>query len=839
MKKRWITFEIKIISGILLAVVIVIAMGILSYRSLTDIVMGIREESRPDLKLSLLKNILSDLSDAESSVKSYSISNDTQYLPSFYQTSSSIDEKMDRLYTLSLEYTFQKPLIDSISALIEEKFSILHQLIFMQKENRVEETINKISKKIKESDNQRQKKADYVQPAPEKNEQVPKFMSKIFGKGTKDEIKAPQPLESKSFKSEPIGLQLKEIEQEIERIKDSEIKKSLAKKKMELELTMRDKIVMDKIRNLLSRLEEQETELIKKKVIDAENKASRAYFLIGTFCIMVFILLLIVCYFIVSFFIKNNAYKVALRNAKTEAENHSKAKAGFLANMSHEIRTPLSAITGFSEQLMASSLRGEDANKLDIIKKSADHLMAIVNDILDFSKLGSGKMELEQVGFQPESILEEVVSIMQQEALNKGLKFYYSTENKVPRILMGDPVRLKQVLLNIVNNAIKFTDSGEVKIYASSMLLDEGKTVQLNIAVADTGIGIPPSKLETIFNEFEQAENSTTRRFGGTGLGLAITKKLIELQNGEIFIESEESKGTTLKLSIPYTLGSEDQLVIEEKTPINSSVFKGKKILIVDDVPYNLLLLAIILNKWGIDCFQATNGLEALKMIKNNKYDLVLMDMIMPVMNGLEATRAIRKLPIDKKNIPVIALTAAATKNDINRIKHSGMNDFLLKPYKEQELFKKLIRIFNIDTSKTDLSSSRMGIKKAEGQRLNLQNSNISHYDLKELKNQANGDKEFVKEMIRLFIRSTSEGIKIMKEGSEKTSWETIQGQAHKIIAPCRHLETKSMVTLLKEIEKMAEKKQEMERIQKLVIQLEEEAKTVISLLRDELEKPA
>ncbi|MBA3899597.1 MAG: response regulator, partial [Bacteroidetes bacterium] len=811
-KNKRFSFEIRIVAGILLAVLIVAATGILSYHSLRDIVKGISEDSRPDLKLVLLKDILSDLSDAESSVKSYSISNDNQYLPSFYLAPASIEKKIDRLYGLSSNEN-QTLVIDSISVLVEDKFSILQNLVWVKSGDRLEESLNKVTKKIKETDKQVRKKAKEENIEEAENEAVTGYkpLRKIFSRKDKQEIQEEDVSEEKAINTEQIEFPIKEIEKEIEKIKVSEAKQTQVSRALELELTLKDKIVMDKIRALVFGMEVEENELFKVKSANAEIKARNAYVLIGSFCILVSILLLIVGYFIVSFFIKNNAYEKALEKAKTEAENLADAKAGFLANMSHEIRTPLNAIAGFTEQLLGSALKKEQQEQLEIVRKSTNHLMVIINDILDFSKLGSGKMELEQVGFSVDGIFNDVVSIMNLEANKKQLKLNYQNESKLPEVLIGDPVRLKQIMLNIVNNAIKFTENGSVKIHASSSLMGD-KEFLLKISVSDTGIGIPIGKLDTVFNEFEQAENSTTRKYGGTGLGLAITKKLVENQNGRIYIQSEESVGTTITIELLYLLGFSDMLVTEEKLMANPALLKGKKILIVDDAPYNLKLLESIFAKHNIDCYQAGNGQEALRMVKSNNYDLILMDMLMPVMNGLDATKAIRKLGAEKANIPIIALTAAATMEDEAQFKKSGINDFLLKPFKEQELFIKMLKNLNLGSGcfpsqDTEPESSNVGLRKAKEtgekqidikfeKKAGQQQVENPYFDLRELRTQANGDIQFVNEMLSLFIKNTSEGINIIKAGIEDNSMETIRQEAHKIISPCKHIESKSLVSI-------------------------------------------
>jgi len=591
----------------------------------------------------------------------------------------SIDSKINELYHLSLKNTpAQLVIIDSVNALTREKVLILNSLINMTENNRVKVALNRLSEKIKI-------------PLPDKAGKAEEetFFDRFFK--SKD---VAQPLSKMS--REKMQQKISSVQEEIIKLTKEEIINERETKRQQLELTEKDIEVMNKIRLLVNRLEMAERESIVKKTKEAQKLAQQTNTIITSISIAISLLLLVVAYVIINYVHKSIAYGKALQQAKVRAEDLAKAKEGFLATMSHEIRTPLNAIIGFIEQLLKSSLEKEQRNQVEIIKRSADHLLSVINDILDFSKLEAGKVKIEEIDFEPAKIVEEVLSYMKPLAETKKIDLIYKPDAAIPEVVTGDPVKLKQILLNLMSNAIKFTEKGHV-VLESFSLFDDDKNFRLKIKVSDTGIGIPKEKIAGIFNEFEQVDSSTTRKYGGTGLGLSITQKLIYLQNGEIEVASEVSKGTTISITLPYRPGIKKEK--EEKVKnvkLNDQIFKNRSILIADDNKLNRMLLTTILKKWDVHCTEVENGEQVLTQLKENKYDAILMDVHMPVMSGVEATLKIRKGIKDNTNIPIIALTGNTSEEDKTECKNAGMNEFISKPFKEQELYEKLLQALNL-----------------------------------------------------------------------------------------------------------------------------------------------
>jgi signal transduction histidine kinase len=380
------------------------------------------------------------------------------------------------------------------------------------------------------------------------------------------------------------------------------------------------------------------------------------------------------------------------------AENSEKAKEQFLANMSHEIRTPLNAILGMTRLLLEKNPREDQLRYLNAISESSDNLLVIINDILDLSKIEAGKILFEKIVFSPKERTETVVNTLLFQAMAKGLELDFQTDPDVPERVEGDPYRLNQVLINLVGNAIKFTDQGKVLIHTQLESQDD-KAIQLKFSVSDTGIGISKDKLQHIFNMFTQESSSTTRKFGGTGLGLAICKRLIELQGGRIEVESEMNKGSVFSFVIPYQHATTAPTDTDHKTHSDvKASLSNLRILLAEDNEFNKMVAVDTLEEMipGAVIDVAVNGKAAVELATRNTYDIILMDIQMPEMDGYEATKLIRSYNDEKINsIPIIAMTASVIKAEVDKCFECGMNAFVGKPFNPEELMETISKNIN------------------------------------------------------------------------------------------------------------------------------------------------
>ncbi len=378
--------------------------------------------------------------------------------------------------------------------------------------------------------------------------------------------------------------------------------------------------------------------------------------------------------------------KSKAESAAQIAEDAVKAKQQFLSNMSHEIRTPMNAIIGFTKVLLKTNLNKKQEEYLNAIKVSGDTLIVLINDILDLAKVDAGKMTFEHAPFKLTVSISAMLHLFETKIQEKNLELIKEYDNSIPEVLIGDSVRLHQIILNLVSNAVKFTTKGKITVSVLLLKEDEDKAV-IEFTVTDTGIGIAENKIEKIFENFQQAANDTSRLYGGTGLGLAIAKQLVERQGGSIRVKSKIDEGAAFSFILSFKKTKAEAPSEEEIIKLDASI-KNLKVLVVEDIALNRLLVKTLLDDFGFESDYAANGKIAVEKIKAAAYDIILMDLQMPVMNGFETAEYIRSTMNSK--IPIIALTADVTTADLAKCKAVGMNDYIAKPIDEKLLYSKI-----------------------------------------------------------------------------------------------------------------------------------------------------
>jgi signal transduction histidine kinase/CheY-like chemotaxis protein len=437
---------------------------------------------------------------------------------------------------------------------------------------------------------------------------------------------------------------------------------------------------------LVTRIIENSRQKVLARAILSINKSGEKALNAGTMLI-VFVLFsgAVLFWFIISVMQKQNQLIVKLNTTDKKVREAAQVKENFLANMSHEIRTPVNAILGFTNLLQRRQFDKESSEYIQTIKKSSENLLNIINDILDLSKIEAGMMRIESAPFSIRNLLHSVKTMFKSKIVEKKLQFFIDIDATLPDVLEGDATRLTQILINLISNALKFTAKGTISIKITNEEIIDN-TVKTGITITDTGIGIEKEKLGYIFERFRQAEDSVTRKYGGTGLGLSIVNDLVLLQQGSINVESEPHKGTTFHLTIPYKISAND---FNNPSPNNKSLdnlpaFKNINILVAEDNAINQTLVRHLFQSWNLNFNIVSNGEEAVKEIQLHTYDLILMDIQMPEMDGYTATMEIRnKL---KLGIPIIAMTAHALRGEKEKCLNYGMNEYISKPIDESKL---------------------------------------------------------------------------------------------------------------------------------------------------------
>ncbi|MET3022427.1 PAS domain S-box protein [Flavobacterium hydatis] len=508
--------------------------------------------------------------------------------------------------------------------------------------------------------------------------------------------------------------------------------------------------------------------------------------------------------------------EIELEKQKIKAEQASKAKEVFLANMSHEIRTPLNGIIGFLRELERQQLTDLQRKYVENSTVASKHLLSIINNILDISKIEAGEMSLEVEDFIFDNIIANVVNVLEPLAKKKGLKLISLISKDIYGVLKGDILRLEQVLFNLIGNSLKFTRKG--KIVLKCEVLKETKVLQrLQISVIDTGIGMEQSYAENIFNKFSQEDKAITRQFGGTGLGMTITKELILLMNGEINVKSEKDLGTTVSFIIDLEKGSIDDIKkIQNEINIDIS---GINVLLVEDNIINRMVAINSLNYFDCVVTEATNGVEAIEILKNQSFDIILMDVQMPEMDGIETTVKIREEL--QLQTPIIAFSANAFKSEVDKCKNAGMDDYITKPFEEFDLIEIISRFTN---------------KKSDGTNSSYKEKNEKLYNLKSLDSISRGNSEFITKMIVIFIEQINEVIPITEEALVSGDFFTMSRLIHKIRPSIEGMGITSIGDRIKTLEKITKEGKNKEKISNLFFQIKNILLTAIEQLQEEIE---
>lgn len=803
--KNQFSYIIVLVLVVLLALVVII--GSYNYVRISNTVRQVDETSRFDGRLIEAKNLLSTIQLAENNVKTYGLTKKQEYLEAYYASIDHADSLIEALHQLDGYSDHQLPLdLNLMDSLIAEKFEILNAYLEIQNDYRVDKALDKVLVQIEKKE----------EPKPIEEESKPKFKPKsliqrLFQKNKND--------------STAESVELESIDQKVERVKRQEKKINQTKISQEFALILEDRTISDQIDAIVNEFESAEKSRIAGLSEEAAHEIRAINQQMTLFFVNAGLLVLLVIWLIFRYVRANNRFGSAQHKAKLQAEQLAETKERFLNNMSHEIRTPMNAISGFAKQLSKSQLNSEQEKQVNIIQKSSDYLLHIIDDVLAYNKLENNQEKLDNRGFNLKVLTSDLYQVLEPSAHSKGVVLKTDVHPDVPEVLIGDPYKLSQILINVIGNSIKFTSDGSVKL---TVKREEGNDehCRLQLKISDTGIGMTDEQLSRVFKEFEQAEVSTTRKFGGTGLGLSITQKLVQLLGGEMVVESTKGMGTTFTIYIPFGIGDERDVYVIREDEEQDIVLKDLNILVVDDEEYNRKLLAAILRNHKVQSTEVNNGREAVQEVKRNAYDVILMDSRMPVMDGIEATRILRGSKQKAiAEIPIIALSAAVSESDQELYKSVGMNGFLPKPFKESKLIEEIYRVTGHQLEQPGETTNEEGL---------LLNEELDFAHLKEL---SNGDKAFFEGMLETFVETLKSGLSNINSAAEEGDFESVEDHAHRIAAPCKHLAAKELYSKLKTLEKgIRLDEMESSEVISLLEEINIEAERVMDLVTERLQ---
>lgn len=815
--------QLKVLIGFGLVLLAVGFAGVLNFISLNRLVDSVKILAQPDEKLNYTRRLMGHLSNEENSVRSYTLTQDIQYLNTYHQLSDSVHYSLDQLKIVTRGNDQQSALTDSIQQLVTEREALLNQFIGkrksdMKKNTAVQEKPAAVTSKWKDGATQPASVGD----SSKKSKGAFGWVKNIFGSSDKKEKKKNQSIRdslSRVSSVNKVPLASETFNKQIQ-------KWSLD----ELVMLQQDKEVMDRIRSKIHMLEEIENSINSEQAAEASVVADSAHRIMTFIGIIGILSSLIFIYLILSDVARSNRLREQLVEERKRAEKLTRVKEEFLANMSHEIRTPLNAIVGFTEQLSKEEKKERQQEFLKAIENSSQHLLSIVNQILDFSRIESGKWQQEEAPFDFHELIREVHETLRIKATEKNIQFSYNIDESVPRFVKGASMSTKQIMINLVSNAIKFTEHGGVRIdcFANE---ETGDIVRIKTEVRDTGIGVAPEMQQKIFEEFTQHDPSITRRFGGTGLGLTITKKLTELLNGKIEIRSNEGVGSVFSLSIPFKKsGAPVRAEQEPGVEQDLSFLQNKSVLIVDDEKMNIMLCKTILENRGIKTDSADNGAEALEKFQNHYYDLILLDVQMPGMSGIEVAQHIRVSGDEiKKRVPLIALTADVFSREKKEIAEAGFSEVLIKPFKEKELFysmKKVLLPGEDHPVETNVNDREHPQPKKQNGKL---------FSLEYLEKTSGANDAFIVNMLQSFISNNHQHLQILDEAQAANDWNEIYRVTHKMIPSYRYLQVDEIESKLKLLEKISEEKTQLEKAPELIIEIRIITEKVFSLLKEEI----
>ncbi len=816
----------KVFLSYALIIVLISFIVYFTFRSFQQLTQSSDELAKPNARIELLHDILFTIYNAESSIRSYTLSEQEETLNAYFTELSNINDMVDSLFILAGNDKFFLQMIDSVNSQLSKKTRLLEQFIDLKRQDEssifYQRALNEIVQvaegegKLREithksiidpepGDTLKEEITEEIVEEDEKSlfAKVVNSAISFFSRKNSDEnlsVNDDLPLDKeKEIQDEPaIAQQIRtdsiitvyrdtddlrgDIESTLMSIAQSMVRKQQRLKAEENRILTEDKEVMDRIWGYVTQLEDYERANALAKAELAHGTVKSTTEIILVIVIFSLIVLLAFSWLFVSDVNRSRFYRKQLMLEKNKAEELLQVKQRFMANISHEIRTPLNSIVGFSAQLDKVKLQQQHKSFVKAITQSSVHLLTMVNDILDFSKIESGKIQLEKKYLNLNDITEEIYNTLSVIAHEKKLDFSFDTDNLKHTYVTGDPMRIKQIMLNIAGNALKFTEKGSVEMVLSDYVRKEQPDITyVTIKISDTGVGIAKADQQKIFDEFSQSDNQVSRKYGGTGLGLSISKKLVEIMGGSIELISKKGKGSTFTIHLPFRISqksseAEYNLLVQEKEPVNA------RILLVEDDKLNRLLLKTIFSAYeGIIITEAANAREGLKWIEKTRFDLIITDIQMPGMSGIEMVKQMKSLSGKiNTDTPILAFTADITPETAKEILDCGINDYITKPVDENRLLQKIFKLLpqTSDSLSSDITISDIA-DKPNTKKPEPENNKL--YSIESLKRFTGNDKESLIMIIEAFISDTREHLMSLESVLKRKEFGTVYPVVHKM----------------------------------------------------------
>lgn len=818
--------RLKVVFGFLLSTALVLTIGYVVYGTFQRILHSLDDLSTPRQESIIVNRLVIGISAIQNYSGTYSVTMKPEDLNGYLVKRKEVHDLIDSLrHAIGKEEYYEK--VDSLGIVFNEYIGSLNEWLVLKSAN-PKDVMKQVYETIEEGDSSLkgavknipkseivtitttvEKPIETINKTKEtKDEKNKSFFRRFFGgKEEKDNQVKVEKYKESIRREVTTETRVKidtsyynQVDTVMGKMKESLNQAEGVKKKYNENLKQRaiqllgnNLILVKKVNALLKSIDEKEQAIATQKVQESKATAQEAYHKLVILSLVGISFLLLFVVLIFTDISKSLYYKLMLQKTSQEAQKLAKVKEDFLATMSHEIRTPLNSIIGFVDQLTALDLKSNKLPPLNVLESSSQHLLHLVNDILDYSKIESGALRLEHIGFCIDDVVKEVFYVLQPSAEVKGIQLQYTFGEGVSEVLLGDPVRLKQILINLIGNGIKFTHQGHVSV--DVQITKQAQESQVSFCVSDTGIGIEQHQIEHIFTAFSQADGAVNRKYGGTGLGLSICKKLIDLHEGSIRVESQRGKGTDFYVDITYSHGTVNEYDDNRTLSYGHHLeLKGKRILIVDDDEMSTVLLKPVFEQWEMDMFFLPDAVEAWKHLQDKTYDLIILDLQMPVMDGYELMNRI-KYNLYSKNIhtPLLVCTANVLLDEEKLAQLDLAKGILYKPFRYGALWNAMMKALGEDNSSFDSAALIPVVQQGK------------NYTLDNFMTFAAHDCDQVIQFIGSFIDYSKIDLKRIEEAFQEKDYQQIGELAHKLKNTCGQLEAIAVLDVLKKLESLIE----------------------------------